>query len=196
MEAFADEHDFSEQRFYNIMCWTYGADPLVRGYVVETSGLPIERAQRCPAEYDRIRSSWERILAPHLKNPRAFEELVPERNASGYWRFMESMATPDGQVRCTAAGTLSLWQMGEGLSGSMAQEGSCVWYAAPIDNAATAEITSGSVADSGLRFDVADCTYEGTFQDESRTSLSGNMVCRVELEDGILELAGTWQAVR
>ena len=35
MAAFADEHDLNQQRFFNIMCWTYGADPLVRGFIVE-----------------------------------------------------------------------------------------------------------------------------------------------------------------
>ena len=135
MEAFADEHDLSQQRFFNIMCWTYGADPLVRGFVVQVSGLPLERAQRCQGEYDRLRSSYERLLSGFLKDPMAFADLDPTRNASGYWRFMESMMDDERQVRCSAAGTLALWQMDVDLTGSMTQDGSCVYFGAPIDDA-------------------------------------------------------------
>ena len=196
MEAFADEHALDQQRFFNIMCWTYGADPLVRGFVVELSGLPLERATRCQGEYDRLRSSYERLLSGFLKDPLAFADLDPTRNASGYWRFMESMMDDERQVRCSAAGTLALWQMDIELTGSMAQDGSCVYFGAPIDNAAEETISTGSVTETGLSFEVGSCRYEGTFEDEARMSLGGSMTCSGDAASGFPELKGTWKAVR
>lgn len=197
MAAFADEHDLNQQRFFNITCWTYGADPLVRGYVVQRSGLTAERAQRCQGEFAQLRSAWERTLSPHLANPDAFRELSPTRNASGYWRFMEAMEDSNSQVRCTASGTLTLWQTGTDVSGEMGQEGSCVWFGTPIENNATGQaIATGQATDSDLVFTIAGCTYRGRFAGAGRTEVSGTVECAVEVEGGTLTLTGTWQAVR
>ncbi len=65
---FWDEHSFEKQRYYAIMCMAYGAAPKKRGALVGGKGrLPKERAATCPAEYARIKSAWQTLLATHAK---------------------------------------------------------------------------------------------------------------------------------
>jgi hypothetical protein len=65
--SFWDEHSLDEQRFYNILCWIYGKDPEGYQYLVEDETLPANRAERCPAEYNRMSRSWEALLDPYVK---------------------------------------------------------------------------------------------------------------------------------
>ena len=65
--SFWDEHSLDEQRFYNILCWIYGKDSEGYQYLVDDETLPTDRAERCPAEYDRMNRSWEALLAPYMK---------------------------------------------------------------------------------------------------------------------------------
>lgn len=67
-EAFWGEHALDAQRFYNIICWLYGSDPETWSDLVGEDGLPPERAERCPAEYQRLASAWETLLNPFLKD--------------------------------------------------------------------------------------------------------------------------------
>jgi Putative metallopeptidase len=66
--AFADEHSFNEQRYFNIVCWVYGHNREAYQALVDVGFLPIERAQRCPGEYAKIAKSWSSLLAPYTKN--------------------------------------------------------------------------------------------------------------------------------
>ena len=59
---FADEHGLNQQRYYNILCWTYGANPTAHAELL--AYVPAARAQRCPAEYAQMQGSWERLMAP------------------------------------------------------------------------------------------------------------------------------------
>jgi hypothetical protein len=65
--SFWDEHSFDEQRFYNILCWIYGKDSEGYQYLVDDETLPANRAERCPAEYDRMSRSWQALLSPYVK---------------------------------------------------------------------------------------------------------------------------------
>ena len=65
--AFWDEHSLDEQRFYNIVCWSYGKNPESFQYLVDDETLPEGRAERCPAEYDRMSRSWDALLEPYVK---------------------------------------------------------------------------------------------------------------------------------
>lgn len=67
--AFADDHGLDMQRVYNIVCWIYGRDPARYPEVVSEGWLPEHRAERCPSEYQRLRRSWEQLLAPHRQWP-------------------------------------------------------------------------------------------------------------------------------
>jgi len=61
----SDEHPFNAQRYYNVICLLYGADPHKRAQLAGTT-LPKERAERCPDEHRKIAAAWERLLQPHL----------------------------------------------------------------------------------------------------------------------------------
>jgi hypothetical protein len=63
---FWDEHSLDEQRFFNLLCWVYGADPSVYGEIADY-GVGEDRLARCEEEFAQVRNSWETLLAPFLK---------------------------------------------------------------------------------------------------------------------------------
>jgi hypothetical protein len=63
-----DEHSLDEQRFYDTICMVYGYNPDKYEYLVMDGTLPQVRADMCPEYYDKIRSSWKKLLEPFLKN--------------------------------------------------------------------------------------------------------------------------------
>jgi hypothetical protein len=65
---FWDEHSLDQQRFYNIACLVFGADPAKFDGLVRGGLLPEERAKRCPMEYSKISSAWDTLLKPHFKS--------------------------------------------------------------------------------------------------------------------------------
>lgn len=66
---FSDEHLLQEQRFYNILCMTYGSDTSKYNYFVSQKRyLPETRAARCPNEYERMVQSWSELLQKWRKD--------------------------------------------------------------------------------------------------------------------------------
>ena len=61
-----DVHSLSIQRFYNIACYAYGADPEYNDALVGGEYLPEYRAATCPQEYEQLSSSWDRLLEGYL----------------------------------------------------------------------------------------------------------------------------------
>ena len=57
-----DLHGPDEQRYYNHVCLFYGASPEEREELASDLGLPDERAETCPEEYDQAASSWGAIF--------------------------------------------------------------------------------------------------------------------------------------
>ena len=51
--AFWGVHGLDEHRFYNLICLFYGANPADRIFFANDLGLPEERADSCPEEYDQ-----------------------------------------------------------------------------------------------------------------------------------------------
>lgn len=64
----ADEHLLQEQRFYNSLCMIYGSDVRKYSNLVSDGYLPKNRAERCPAEYQKTVESWDKLLKPWRKN--------------------------------------------------------------------------------------------------------------------------------
>lgn len=62
----ADEHALDEQRYYNLLCWTYGSDPEYFADQIEDWELPEARAERCEEEYQKMSRSWDTLLGPHM----------------------------------------------------------------------------------------------------------------------------------
>jgi Putative metallopeptidase len=65
--VFYDNHKLGQQRFYDIVCSLYGYNADKYGGVVEKGLLPKERAVSCPSEYERLQTSWGKLLKPIRK---------------------------------------------------------------------------------------------------------------------------------
>jgi hypothetical protein len=62
----ADEHGTPAQRFYNLLCTAYGADPKLFGDVVQKGFLPEERAVGCEREYIQIAHAFNTLIGPYI----------------------------------------------------------------------------------------------------------------------------------
>lgn len=60
--VFWDVHGPDEQRYYNLVCIFYGANPDERDDVAEELGLPEERAEWCEDEFNQANNSWGQVL--------------------------------------------------------------------------------------------------------------------------------------
>ena len=68
---FADEHGLPAQRFYNVLCMAYGADPKLFADLVDKGYLPRERAERCADEYERVVKALNKLIGPSIDQTRA-----------------------------------------------------------------------------------------------------------------------------
>ena len=75
LNKFADDHGIPAQRFYNILCAAYGADPKLFADVVEKNYLPPARAQGCEAEYRSISFAFQSLISPNIDRARAKRSL-------------------------------------------------------------------------------------------------------------------------
>jgi hypothetical protein len=66
LTAFSDEHGPPAQRYYNLLCLAYGADPVVFGDIVDMKYLPKERARLCRGQYGELAYAFNQLIVPHL----------------------------------------------------------------------------------------------------------------------------------
>jgi hypothetical protein len=66
LAAFSSDHGTPEQRFYNLICIAYGADPKVFAVVVERKYLPEPRAKVCKYEYSNLKYAIKTLIEPHV----------------------------------------------------------------------------------------------------------------------------------
>ena len=66
LQAFSDLHGIPAQRFFNLLCIAYGADPETFAMVVEQKYLPEDRARNCKREYDEVAFAFKKLIVPHL----------------------------------------------------------------------------------------------------------------------------------
>src|SRR4029077_17781423 len=67
---FADEHSLPAQRFYNVLCMAYGADPKLFADFVEKKYLPSERAGGCADEYEQVSFAMGKLIRPYVDQAR------------------------------------------------------------------------------------------------------------------------------
>ncbi len=60
--AYWDEHSLDLQRYYNLICLFYGADPDNRDFILTDFELPEDRAERCPDEFAQTDAAWGGML--------------------------------------------------------------------------------------------------------------------------------------
>lgn len=66
LAAFSDSHSPPPVRFYNMLCLTYGADPVLFADFVTKEYLPEARASDCKREYGEVAYAFKKLIAPHL----------------------------------------------------------------------------------------------------------------------------------
>jgi hypothetical protein len=66
VKHFANVHGTPAQRFYNLLCIAYGADPQLFSDIVEKDYLPKERAEDCKNEYRQVAHAYETLIGQHI----------------------------------------------------------------------------------------------------------------------------------
>jgi hypothetical protein len=66
LEHFADEHGAPAQRFFNVLCWAYGADPILFADLIPKGYLPAARAEGCADEYRQMTFAFDTLIRPHI----------------------------------------------------------------------------------------------------------------------------------
>jgi hypothetical protein len=67
LQEYADEHSLGPQRQFSLVCYAVGKDATQFRLLAEKLRLPLERAARCPAEYQQLRRSVRQLLGTHLR---------------------------------------------------------------------------------------------------------------------------------
>jgi Putative metallopeptidase len=62
--AFADDHGLPQQRFYNLLCLAFGANP--EEFANAESYLPPTRSSRCWHEYQTMARAFDQQIGPHI----------------------------------------------------------------------------------------------------------------------------------
>ena len=65
-QKFADEHGTPVQRFYNLLCMAYGADPKLFADVVTKDFLPKDRSEGCEDEYNQVDFAMQKLIGPSV----------------------------------------------------------------------------------------------------------------------------------
>jgi hypothetical protein len=65
-----DEHNLSQQRAYQIVCFMVGSDPAKFKSLADETNMPEARQERCKEEdYPKASWSWDTALEPHRRAP-------------------------------------------------------------------------------------------------------------------------------
>jgi hypothetical protein len=64
LQAFSDVHGVPAQRFFNLLCVAYGADPQIFADAVQY--LPKQRAADCQREYNQVGFAFQQLVQPHI----------------------------------------------------------------------------------------------------------------------------------
>ena len=66
LKAFSDIHGAPPQRYYNLLCLSYGAEPTVFADVVAKGHLPKDRSVSCKREYNHVAYGFREFMTPHM----------------------------------------------------------------------------------------------------------------------------------
>jgi len=69
LASFSSNHGSPEERYYNLLCIAYGADPNLFADFVQTGMLPKTRAGSCGYEFKTLRHAFLREIMPHIDQP-------------------------------------------------------------------------------------------------------------------------------
>lgn len=101
--AYWDLHGPDEQRYFNHICLFYGANPDERDDLAIELGLPEERAEYCPDEYDQAADSWgsvfDRMDAQKSGVPMVFEASTDSSADIANRILREEVASMNGDFK-------------------------------------------------------------------------------------------------
>ena len=66
MAGFASDHGLPQERFYNVLCMAFGANPVLFADFVQQGYLPSTRASNCDHEYTKFASAFHKEISPHI----------------------------------------------------------------------------------------------------------------------------------
>jgi hypothetical protein len=66
LRKFSDVHGTPAQRYYNVLCMAYGADPALFADFVDQSLLPKDRAEGCKDEYVQVANAFKKLIDPYI----------------------------------------------------------------------------------------------------------------------------------
>lgn len=78
LSEFAGVHQLPAQRYFNVLCMAYGADPNLFADAVSDWHLPEVRAKRCRYEYLRFQYAFRTLIGPHIDEA-LVEQIKPKR---------------------------------------------------------------------------------------------------------------------
>ncbi len=87
--ALANVHGLSAQRFYNLLCIAYGAEPELFADLVDEHYLPEERAQTCTEEFAQVDFAIRKLMAPYIDPVRRDEVFSRARGGGKLRRQVE-----------------------------------------------------------------------------------------------------------
>jgi len=66
LEGFASDHGLPQERFYDLLCLAYGADPVMFDDLPQIGYLPRTRAPQCEREYKKLAYAFHKEISPHI----------------------------------------------------------------------------------------------------------------------------------
>jgi hypothetical protein len=66
LRSFSSNHGSPEERYYNLLCITYGSDPKEFAQIVQEHYLPESRASKCQYEFQILRYAFRHEINPHI----------------------------------------------------------------------------------------------------------------------------------
>jgi hypothetical protein len=103
LRKFSDVHGTPSQRFYNVLCIAFGADPILFADFVEKGSLPKDRAEGCLDEYKQVANAFTKLISPYID-----KELAKELHAA-WLPPVDTRPVP----RSDKAGWRRLWGVGK-----------------------------------------------------------------------------------
>jgi hypothetical protein len=66
LAGFASDHGLPQERFYNVLCLAFGANPVRFADFVQDGYLPPTRASNCEREYKKFANAFNKEISPHI----------------------------------------------------------------------------------------------------------------------------------
>jgi hypothetical protein len=76
--GFASNHGQPQERFYNLLCLAYGADPVTFANLTQEGFLPPNRAPDCQYEYSTLADAFHQEIGPHIDKEMARQVMDSE----------------------------------------------------------------------------------------------------------------------